>query len=129
LTLILFPLRLDWGEELKVRCRIQISQPSTLNCFLPLPNFLRKLAVSRNQSERNADLRIGPASVSGKKQNDQKTILTKIISRSFGYGLHRKPLIFQARQTTYRARAPSGAALGVRKDRTRWKFCIVTPTA
>jgi hypothetical protein len=45
-----------------------------------------------------------------KNQNDQNQNLTKIISRSFGYGLPRKPLIFQARQTTYRARVPSGAA-------------------
>jgi len=36
--------------------------------------------------------------------------------RSFGCGLHRKPLIFQARQTTDRAR-PSGRGLACSFDR------------
>ena len=52
---------------------------------------------------------------SEKKQNDQNQTLTKIILRSFGYGLSRKPLIFLARYTTDRARAQPGAA---------WHTCV-----
>jgi hypothetical protein len=48
------------------------------------PNFRRKLAASRNQSERNAGLRIGPASVSEIKTKRPENKFNQIISRSFG---------------------------------------------
>jgi hypothetical protein len=49
------------------------------------------------------------------KPNDDY-YLTKTILRSYGYGLHRKPLIFQARQRTDRAR-PNGRGLACFFDR------------
>jgi hypothetical protein len=44
------------------------------------------------------------------EKNDQNTYLTKTILRSYGYGLPRKPRIFQPCQVTDRAR-PSGRGL------------------
>ena len=62
------------------------------NSVFPNSGLWRTLARSRNRSERNGGLpwraevqrRRRPASVPERNQNDQKTNLTKIISRRFG---------------------------------------------
>ena len=45
-----------------------------------------------------------------REQNERLKLFTKIILRSFGYGLTRKPLIFQPSTETDRVRARLGAA-------------------
>jgi hypothetical protein len=46
-----------------------------------------------------------------KEKNYRLTLFTKIILRSFGYGLPRKPLIFQARYRNRPSTRPTGRGL------------------